>query len=564
VLENTATPWAAAGTLLGGIGLFLLGMTMLSGGMKLAAGKALERILASWTRTPLRGLGTGVALTALVQSSTAMTVAAIGFVNAGLLGFTSAVWVIYGSNLGSSVTGWLVAWMGFSVKADAYALPLIGLGMALHILGGDTRRGALGQALAGFGILFLGIELLRAGFMGLGPQTLPPLDDNLPGLLAGVLIGLLMTVVLQASSATLAITLTAVAGGSLTVLAGGAVIIGANIGTTLTGILAALRATPNAQRLAGAHVLFNAVAAIAAFALLRPLLHAIGAALAWYAGEVSPVTQLVIFHTTFNALGVLLMWPLSNPLVRFLLGRFRSAEEDEARPRFLDHNVASVPALALQALRREMERVGHLALSLGADAMRLTPCTLPWPPAPPHAAAQLERQMQTLEQLLQQVGAFVAEVGRQRLSQDVAAQMPELLRIATYYDTLARLLHQLGLQAANTPRPSPQEQEREPTPLLAELSPVCAAALTFFQAADPSADASGQAIDSARVAFNAAYENAKLALLRAGVHGELDVAAVHEWVGQLGDLRRAVQQAHKAADRLAALPPLVGAAAAKN
>jgi phosphate:Na+ symporter len=193
----SATPLVSAGTLLGGIGLFLLGMTMLTGGLKLAAGKALERMLAAWTRTPLHGLATGVALTALVQSSTAMTVAAIGFVNAGLLGFTPALWVVFGSNLGSSVTGWLVAWLGFAVKVDAFALPFIGLGMALHLTGGATRRGALGQAVAGFGVLFLGIELLREGFTGLGPQTLPLLAADLPGRLLGVLIGVPMTVVLQ-------------------------------------------------------------------------------------------------------------------------------------------------------------------------------------------------------------------------------------------------------------------------------------------------------------------------------------------------------------------------------
>ena len=548
---TSATPLVSAGTLLGGIGLFLLGMTMLTGGLKLAAGKALERMLAAWTRTPLHGLATGVALTALVQSSTAMTVAAIGFVNAGLLGFTPALWVVFGSNLGSSVTGWLVAWLGFAVKVDAFALPFIGLGMALHLTGGATRRGALGQAVAGFGVLFLGIELLREGFTGLGPQTLPPLAADLPGRLLGVLIGVLMTVVLQASSATLAIVLTAVAGGSLPVEAGAAIVIGANVGTTLTGILAALRATPNARRLAAAHVLFNVVAAVAAFALLAPLLAAIHAVGVWLTGRGDAVTQLVIFHTTFNALGVLLMWPLSGPLVRFLQARFRSAEEDEARPRYLDRNVAAVPTLALQALRREMERVGHLAMRLGMDAMRLAPCALPWPPAPPQAQERLARQLQTLEQLQQQVGAFVGEAGRQPLPSDVAAQMPELLRIAAYYDTLARVMHQVGLQALRAPRPT-----GEP-PLLDALVPACAAALAFFETADPQAGAAPAAIDAARAAFDTAYEDAKLALLRAGAQGALDVAAVHGWVGQLGDLRRAVEQGHKAAARLAALPPLV-------
>ncbi|WP_313148059.1 Na/Pi cotransporter family protein [Diaphorobacter nitroreducens] len=554
-MTATATPLIAAGTLLGGIGLFLLGMTMLTDGLKLAAGRALERILAAWTRTPLHGLVTGVALTALVQSSTAMTVAAIGFVNAGLLGFSSALWVVFGSNLGSSVTGWLVAWLGFAVKADAFALPFIGIGMALQITGSGTRRGALGQAVAGFGVLFLGIELLRNGFTGLGPQALPPLSSDLPGLALAVLIGLGMTVVLQASSATLAVVLTAVAGGSLAVEVGAGVVIGANVGTTLTGILAAIHATSNARRLAAAHVLFNVVTAAAALALLSPLLAAIHHLGVWLTGEGDAVTQLVIFHTAFNLLGVLLMWPLSGPLARFLLARFRSADEDVARAQFLDHNVAAVPALALQALRREMARVGHLALQLASDATRMAPVALPWQPAGAQAASQLTRQLQALEQLQQQVGAFVSDVSRQPLSRDVADQMPELLRIAGYYDTLARVMHQVGQQALRVTHPAtvaPTTPEGHP---LAALPLAFTAAQDFFAAADPKAHDLDQ-VNTAHAVFDAAYEAAKAAVLRAGAQGLLEVTAVHEWTGLLGDLRRAVEQAHKAAQHLAALPRL--------
>lgn len=176
-------------SLLGGLGLFLLGMTMLTDGLKLAAGRALERMLEAWTRTWLHGLFTGVLLTALVQSSTAMTVAAIGFVNAGLLSFTSALWVVFGSNFGSTVTGWLVAWLGFKLKIDAFALPFIGIGMALKLTGEGSRRGALGMAVAGFGLLFLGIDMLKQGFEGLGPQALPSLSGDAAGVALSVLVG---------------------------------------------------------------------------------------------------------------------------------------------------------------------------------------------------------------------------------------------------------------------------------------------------------------------------------------------------------------------------------------
>lgn len=549
-------------TLLGGVGLFLLGMTMLTDGLKMAAGRALERILAAWTRTRLHGLAMGVLLTALVQSSTAMTVAAIGFVNAGLLSFTSALWVVFGSNLGSSVTGWLVAAIGFNFKIDAFALPFIGLGMTLKLTGAGTRRGALGTSLAGFGVLFLGIDLLKNGFDGMGAHALPPLGTDAQSLLLAALVGLLLTIVLQASSATLTLVLTAVAGGMLPVQAGAAMVIGANVGTTLTGILAAIGATSNARRLAAAHVLFNVVAAVVAMALLAPLLQLIHTTGVWLTGRGDVVTQLVLFHTTFNALGVLLMWPLSGPLVRFLLARFRSAEEDAARSRYLDHNVAAVPELAVQALRREVAHLGHCAMQLAADAARLNPLAVPWSPAPAQAGTRLARQLQTVEQLQDQIGAFVTDVSRQSMPKDVAAQLPELLRATTHYDTLARVMHHVGQQAIQALRP--------PQPLLAApwapattqadakdalftcVTPVFSAALECFT----SDEAGGAWLTvEARDTFEQRYQTAKAALLQVGTSGAVEVAAAVDWLAQISDLRRAVEQGYKAAQVLGQMPP---------
>ena len=560
---SSTSPLLLGATLLGGIGLFLLGMTMLTDGLKVAAGRALERILAAWTRTRLHGLFTGVLLTALMQSSTAMTVAAIGFVNAGLLTFTSALWVVFGSNLGSSVTGWLVAAIGFNFKIDAFALPFIGVGMALKLTGAGTRRGALGTSLAGFGVLFLGIDLLKDGFEGLGPQSLPAFGTDGASMALAVLTGLLLTIVLQASSATLALVLTAVAGGMLPVEAGAAIVIGANVGTTLTGILAAIGATSNARRLAAAHVLFNVVTAVVAMALLSPLLALIHAVGVWLTGDGDVVTQLVLFHTTFNALGVLLMWPLSGPLVRFLLARFRSAEEDTARARYLDHNVAAVPELALQALRRELDHLGHCALRLASDAVRLNPRALPWAAPAPQSDARLARQLQTVEQLQNQIGAFVSEVSRQPMPQDVARQLPELLRIATYFDTLARVMHHVGQQAVHALRP-PEPAVTIPwapaapatgahDALLTSVAPVFTAALDFFA----SDEAGGPWLaEEARNTFEERYQAAKAALLQAGAGGTVDVAAAVDWLAQLSDLRRAVEQGYKAGQHLAALPAL--------
>lgn len=236
----------------------------------MAAGPALNRILTSSTQTRLRGLGSGIVVTALVQSSSAVTVAAIGFVNAGLLTFGQSLWVIFGANVGTTMTGWLVALIGFKIKVEAAALPMIGLGMALRLSGAETRRGASGTALAGFGVLFLGIGFLQQAFSGTdaGIDLVGLSGQGFMSVVYFVLAGILLTVLMQSSSASLAIVLTLAQANVIPLQEAAAAVIGANIGTTVTALLAAIGATPNARRAAGAHVLFNALTGTVALLLL--------------------------------------------------------------------------------------------------------------------------------------------------------------------------------------------------------------------------------------------------------------------------------------------------------
>ncbi|MFP5505085.1 MAG: Na/Pi symporter, partial [Gammaproteobacteria bacterium] len=165
------------GTLAGGLGLFLIAVGMITQGLKVAAGRQLRTILQHWTGTRLRSIGSGVVITALAQSSSAVTVATIGFVNAGILQLRQALGVIFGANLGTTLTGWLVAVVGLEFKIEHFALPLIGLGVLLRVSGAGTRRGAFGEALAGFGLFFVGIDILREAFSGLVTSvTLPQLS----------------------------------------------------------------------------------------------------------------------------------------------------------------------------------------------------------------------------------------------------------------------------------------------------------------------------------------------------------------------------------------------------
>ncbi len=385
---------------LGGVGLFLLGMWLITEGLKVAAGASLERLLSRWTRSRWRGLLSGTLLTALVQSSSAVTVAALGFVNSGLLRFERAVWVIFGSNLGTTLTAWVVALVGVKFQIDVLALPLVGVGALLRVFAPVERYRHLGMALAGFGVLFMGIDVLSGGFQNLGEQFSVP--GGGAALFWLVLAGIVLTSLMQSSSATVALVLTALAGGMLGFREAAAMVIGANVGTTSTALIATLGATANARRLAVAHVLFNLLTGVMAFVLLGLLLELVERLAVVLMLAEDPAARLALFHTCFNLLGVLLMLPIEPPMSRFLLSRFRERQSSKEKLQFLDRNLVTLPNAARAALAQEMERLlvqYPVAMSTlpGADPKRLA-----------HVAIR--------DRLLEQIGDFLADVGRQHLN----------------------------------------------------------------------------------------------------------------------------------------------------
>ena len=522
------------GAFIGGLGLFLLGMWLMTDGLKLAAGRALERILGAWTRTRLRGLFAGVLITAVVQSSSAVTVAAIGFVNAGLLTFTQAVWVLFGSNVGTTMTGWLVAMIGLKLNIELFALPLLGLGMILRLTGERSRRGALGTAIAGFGVLFLGIAILRDAFGGLAMDIdITALQDRGPfTVVAFVLVGILLTTLMQSSSAALAVALTAAGGGLIPVGSAAAIVICANVGTTVTALLAAVGATANARRAAGAHILFNLLTGAVALALLPWLLGFIERLRDWLELDAAPATTLAIFHTVFNVLGVLLMWPMADRVIAMLQRRFRGAEDDEGQPRHLDATVAEVPTLALDALVLELKRLGAIALRMAATA--IDPQT--------GSPRELARDKAIVDRLTIAVGEFTAHLSRASMSQESAERLPEILRIARYFDAVAELALQIGaLQeraaAAAEPADPLAAFRRETIGLLAAADPT-------REEFDP------QACEARHSAFEDQYQLVKSSLLRGGAAGSIEVARMERLLQMASLSRRAAEQAIKAAGRL--------------
>ncbi|MEZ6197453.1 MAG: Na/Pi symporter [Planctomycetota bacterium] len=432
---------ASAAGLVGGIGLFLIGMRLMTEGLKLAAGGALRDILGRWTDSVGRGILSGALLTGLVQSSSAVTVATIGFVNAGVLTLSQGLGVIYGSNVGTTATGWIVAAIGFDLDVKALALPLIGVGAATRLVRGSGRAAAVGDALAGFGLLFLGLGVLRAAFLGLEDQVdLAGFAGPGPlGAAVLVLVGVVVTFLVQSSSATIALALTAVGGGALSLTQGAALVIGANVGTTSTAALSVLGATPNARRVALGHGLFNLVTGAVAFAGLPAMLRglvALGAAIGWAPTD---ATVLATFHTAFNLLGVVLVAPFTRRLVAFLDTRFREAEEDLARPRHLDRNVLETPALALRALALELARTAGIVRESLREASEGHP-----------SAARIAARGSAVARLLEASAAFANELRRSALSHPVAQGLPAALRAAGYLDELADLAGELDRPESRT------------------------------------------------------------------------------------------------------------------
>jgi phosphate:Na+ symporter len=361
----------------GGLALFLLAMEMMTNGLKSAAGQHLRHMLGHWTRTPLRGFGAGVLITGIVQSSSAVTVATIGFVNAGLLSLSHSLSVVFGANVGTTMTGWLVSLVGFGFRIEAFAMPLLAAGVAMKLLSRGQRNQSLGEALAGFALFFLGLSVLKDSLdqltVGLGSSDFLGQGLILP---LFVLFGFLATVLTQSSSAALAIILSAAASNLLSLQDAAAAVIGANLGTTSTAAIAVLKATANARRLAVGHVIFNLVTGAIAILILPLMLWLVASVTDWLDLETNVAMSLALFHTLFNLLGAAIMLPLLKPFARILGRMFRSREEDNAEPRFLDDTLINTPELAVGAVGQEMKRLFGLTrglLRVCLDQEDLTP-----------------------------------------------------------------------------------------------------------------------------------------------------------------------------------------------
>lgn len=342
---------------LGGIGLFLIGMLLLTGGLKTLAGARLRSILGRFTSTPATGAATGAVTTAAIQSSSATTVAAVGFVASGLLTFPQALGIIFGANIGTTMTGWLVAILGFKLDLGQAMLPVVLLG-ALLALSGRRKISYLGQALAGFSLIFIGIEQMKSGleaFQGIvTPDSFP--SDSLAGRLKLVAAGVLITLVTQSSSAGVATALAALSAGAVNFPQAAALVIGMDVGTTFTAVLATLGGGTMARRTGFAHVIYNLMTGALAFFLLGPF----AAAVSYWVGSQDSLTALVAFHSFFNLLGVIFILPFARPFARLI--EFLIPDRGAALTQSLDHLILREPAAATAAAKVAVNRVTAAAI----------------------------------------------------------------------------------------------------------------------------------------------------------------------------------------------------------
>lgn len=356
-----------------GVAIFLFGMLALEEGFKAFTGGLLENLLRRTTNKLWKSLSFGIVSTTIMQSSSLVSVITISFLSAGLIPLAAGIGIIFGANLGTTTGAWLVAGFGLKVKISAYAMPMLVFGIILVFQKSRELKG-IGYVLAGLGFLFLGIHHMKEGFdafkdsIDLAQYAVA----GYPGIFLFALLGLIATVVMQSSHATLVLIITALAAQQITYENALALAIGANIGTTITAIIGALSANVEGRRLAAAHLIFNVVTAAVAIALIYKLAIAVDSISAWLGiAETDYTLKLAVFHTLFNALGIVLMLPLIGKMVEFLEKTFQRRARTAAESRFLNDAAFELGDTAIEAVRKETLHLYDNAFDIIASGISL-------------------------------------------------------------------------------------------------------------------------------------------------------------------------------------------------
>ena len=338
--------------LMAGLGIFLFGMLLIEESVKALSGRAFRRIIRMYTNGRLRSIGSGALVTALLQSSSAVSLMVLAFVGAGVMNMQNAIGVIMGSNIGTTLTAWIIATIGFKIKIESLALPFIGLGaVGLILFKPSSKPFLVTRLLIGFGFLFLGLDFMKGSVESFAQTfSLGRFPDY--GLWFYLLVGTLVSALMHSSAATIAIVLTALNSGLITFDIGAAMVIGANIGTTITVLLGAIGGVQAKKRVSLSHLIFNVVTGAAAFLGLPALVWIISFFVDIRSGS---LVGLALFHTLFNILGVAIFFPFLGLLSRLLIKIY--PDYKTILTVYLDQTPPEITDAATAALRKE---TGHL------------------------------------------------------------------------------------------------------------------------------------------------------------------------------------------------------------
>jgi len=413
-------------TLVGGLGLFFLGMRTMSEALRKVAGDSFKKTLEVITRKPIFGLLIGTFVTALIQSSSATTVMAVGFVNAGLLSLRQAISIVLGANIGTTLTAWLVSFLAI-FKITRYALPLIGIGFFLTVLGKTQRVRRWGQLVLGFGLLFVGLGFIKDAFGPLQEREL--LRDfiirfgSYPGV--GILIGMVVTIALQSSSATIALLQILAFSGLIDFQVAIPIILGENIGTTITAELASLGANLNARRTARSHALLN---------VFGVLYMAVPVYLGWYGRLIEaiipgPVTQgnimvhIALAHTVFNVINSACVFlPLVRLLERAAIKLTPSRKDSlELTPIYLERHLLNTPTVAIQQTIKELIRMAEMAKDALGNGIA---CFFNYDPV---LEERVRKQEDAVDLLQKEITRYLIEISERNLDETEAEEIPVLV-----------------------------------------------------------------------------------------------------------------------------------------
>lgn len=437
-------------SLVGSLALFLFGMKTMSEGLEKFAGDRLRNILAAMTKNRVMGVLTGILITALIQSSSATTVMVVSFVNAGLMTLAQSIGVIMGANIGTTVTAWIISAVGFKVNIAAFAIPLLAVGMPL-IFSGKSSRKSVGEFIFGFSFLFMGLSYLQetATAMNIGDVVAGLLahvpQDSFFTILLFVLVGAIVTMIVQASAATMAITLMLfgmnIPGFGFEQAA--ALAMGQNIGTTITAFMASLTANTQARRAALAHMFFNVFGVVAVLLVFYPACHAVS----WFVencmGGGNDLFKLSAFHTAFNIINTLLLIGFVKQIEAFVCKVLPMKEQEEDhRLKFISGGLLSTAELSIMEAQKEIQNFAercHRMFGFVGQLMQITDES-----EFNKLFARIEKYENITDQMEMEIAGYLNKVSEGRLSDASKSEIQKMLKQITELESIGDSVYNLG------------------------------------------------------------------------------------------------------------------------